>query len=145
MSLASSSLKNIYIKYKEQILYLLFGIATTLVNWLVYVLLLNVFVLEISNAIAWLVAITFAFHVNKIYVFKRPYSSLKKTLRELFLFLGARVLSGFVDIFGLPLLVYIGIDQTVFGIEGAVAKLIVSVVGIVLNYIFSKFVIFGRK
>jgi len=132
-------------KYKEQILYLLFGIATTLVNWIAYVLLLNVLNLEISNAIAWFIAIAFAFHVNKLYVFKSPYSSLKKTSKELFLFLGARVLSGFVDIFGLPLLVYIGVDQTVFGIEGAVAKVIISVVVIVLNYIFSKFVIFGKK
>jgi len=138
-------IKNIFFKYKEQILYILFGFATTFVNWIVYVLFLNVFSLAVSNAIAWFVAVAFAFHVNKKYVFRSSYDSLKMTAKELGMFFGARIISGIVDIAGVPLLVYIGLNQFIFGIEGALAKLIVTVVVMVMNYIFSKYVIFHKK
>lgn len=60
------------------------------------------------------------------------------------MFLSARIFTRVIEIAGLPLLVYIGLDQEVFGIEGAVAKAILSVVVIILNYVFSKFAIFRK-
>jgi len=139
-----SKIKNLFFKYKELILYLIFGTATTLVNWIFYVLFLFVFSLTVSNAIAWFLAVLFAYVVNKKYVFESKYVSASQSIREISLFYAARILSGAIDILGLPLLIYIGVDQQVFGIEGAVAKAILTVIGIILNYIFSKFIIFKK-
>ena len=142
----TSSFKNKYIiKYKEQILYIIFGAATTLVNWLSYTLLLFLFSLTISNAVAWFISVLFAFVVNKLYVFERKETSVTETAKELLLFFLARIATGVIEIFGLPLLVYIGLNQEIFGIEGAVAKIIISVFVIIANYIFSKFIIFRKQ
>ena len=132
-------------KYKEQILYITFGAITTLVNWIFYTIFLQFFNLAVSNMIAWFITVVFAFLVNKVYVFKRGYTTFVETLKELVLFLGARAFSGLFEIFGLPILVYAGLNQTIYGIEGAMAKIIISVVVIVLNYFFSKFIIFKKK
>ena len=138
-------MRQLFQKYREQILYVFFGGLTTLVNWVVYVLSLLVFSLAVSNAIAWIVAVSFAFVVNKKYVFGSRDLSFKKVATELALFFGARVLSGIFEIAGLPLLVYAGLDQTIFGIEGAVAKIVIGVIVIVSNYLFSKFVVFRKQ
>jgi len=138
-------LRETALKYKEQLLYIIFGVATTLVNWIIYTLALLIFTLAVSNAIAWFLAVLFAFIVNKKYVFESKYVSVKQSLREVALFYGARIFSGFVEILGLPFLVFIGLNQEIFGIEGAVAKAIISVVVILMNYFFSKFVVFKRK
>jgi len=66
-------------------------------------------------------------------------------IKEIFLFFGARIFSGIFEILGLPLLVYLGLNQKIYGIEGAVAKIIISVIVIVSNYFFSKFVIFKKS
>lgn len=50
-----------------------------------------------------------------------------------------------LEIFGVPLLVKIGLNQTLFGVDGALAKAVVSVVVVVLNYVFSKLVVFRNK
>jgi len=138
-------IRSIYIKHQEKILYLFFGGATTLVNWVVYTLLLFVIPMAACQAVAWFVAVLFAFYVNKIYVFKMTKTGSAGLFRELLLFFGARVFSGVIEIGGLPLLVYIGLDQTIFGIEGALAKALLSVIVIILNYFFSKFIIFKRS
>ena len=140
----AQNIRSMVHKRREQILYLVFGVATTLVNWVVYTLSLLFFSLTVSNSIAWFFAVVFAFIVNKIYVFRSVGTSTKKTFKELSLFFYARIFSGIFEIAGLPLLVWIGLDQKIFGIEGAVAKIVISVIVIVLNYLFSKFVIFKK-
>jgi putative flippase GtrA len=132
-------------KYQEQILYLVFGFATTIVNWGTYTLALTLFSLTVSNSIAWVFAVFFAYFVNKVFVFKKRGTDLAGTIREIVLFFSARIASGVLEIGGLPLLVYIGLDQEIYGIEGAVAKVLLSVIVVILNYIFSKFIIFKRK
>ena len=59
-------------KYKELVMYFIFGVATTLVNWVAYSLLVrtDVISMTVSNAIAWFVAVVFAFVTNKIFVFE---------------------------------------------------------------------------
>ena len=123
----------------------MFGGATTFVNWAVYILSLLVFPLAVSNAIAWIVAVSFAFVVNKKYVFRSSDLSFKKVIAELSKFFAGRILTGILEIVGLPLLVYAGLNQTIFGIEGALAKIIIGVVVVVSNYLFSKFIVFRKK
>ena len=58
-------------KYKEVIMYLVFGVLTTLVNWICYALLTKKGInMNVSNVIAWIVAVLFAFITNKLFVFE---------------------------------------------------------------------------
>ena len=65
-------IKRLLLKYKEVIMYLIFGVATTLVNWVVYSLLMKTSAVNmtISNAIAWFTAVVFAYITNKLFVFE---------------------------------------------------------------------------
>ena len=73
-------IKELFIKYKEIIMYLIFGVATTGVNWVVYSLLMKAVLVHapgsddvkmtVSNVIAWIAAVIFAFITNKLWVFE---------------------------------------------------------------------------
>lgn len=139
---------NKFIKEKQEIImYLVFGVATTGVNWAVYSLLVKAsgVDLTISNLIAWIASVLFAYVTNKIWVFNSHTHSIKEIAKELTSFVGCRAISGVVEIFGLPLLVSLGLNQTLFGIKGLYAKLILSVFVIIANYVFSKLFIFKEK
>ena len=124
-----------------------FGGATTFVNWGVYGLLMQFsgFTIAVSNGIAWITAVVFAFIVNKIWVFNSRSWHPLLVVREGGLFLGARILSGLLEIIGVPLLYHLGFNYPLFNIEGFAAKIIVSIIVIVLNYIFSKMIIFRKN
>lgn len=134
-------------KYKEQISYLFFGGLTTLVNWVVYTISLELFhvKIEIGNIIAWLVAVIFAYITNKLFVFQSKNLNLKTNLKELTLFFASRITSGIVEILGFPLLYYTGLNQSFFNIDGFIAKIVISIIVIILNYIFSKLIVFKKK
>ena len=134
-------------KYKEIIIYLIFGVATTLVNFLVYTLLIEIFQAEmtVSNAVAWIIAVVFAFVTNKIFVFESKSSRISVVLKEMISFFGSRVISGSIEIFLPTLLFKIGLDFSLFGIKGFVAKALVSIIVIVLNYVFSKLFVFKKR
>ena len=150
-------LKKIFKKVfnKETILYLVFGVLTTVVN-LVSFKLLNVLLGEnlylISNVIAWFVSVIFAFIVNKLFVFESKSWEIKSTLKEIGKFFSARVFSLVVEEIGLLLLVDVaGLkDFTLdwiekFPISGEmIAKIILAVIVVIMNYFFSKFFIFGK-
>lgn len=130
-------------KYKEVILYLIFGVATTVVNWISYAVCNKTGIgMNISNVIAWVLAVIFAYITNKIFVFESKSMKLEVLLPEVGKFVGARVVTGVIEIVGLPLLVYLGVRQTVFGVEGFLAKILVSVIVVILNYVFSKIFVF---
>lgn len=134
----------------EALSYLFFGVLTTLVNWLVYLLLttlLNlkahpqgsgsfVLIANIANIAAWVLSVLFAYVTNRRYVFK---SRSRKGLmwRELWLFISARALG------------YALFDLLLFSLfltfmQDRPAKLIMNVLVIIFNYLASRFVIFGR-
>lgn len=139
--------KETLLKYKEVILYLIFGALTTAVSWGVY----TVFVkylnsgINISNIISWIAAVVFAFITNKIWVFESKSKDLRTVSREFVVFLGARVISGVVEIGGLPALVTLGFNQTLFGVDAFPAKIALSVIVVILNYVFSKAIVFKKK
>ena len=134
-------------KYKEVILYLIFGGLTTAVNLVSYFILREICSLGIntSTVIGWFLAVVFAFFTNKIFVFESKSWEAKVFWREFISFILARALTGILEIFGVPLLVRLGLDQEIFGIKAMVAKVAVSVIVIVANYIFSKLFIFKKK
>lgn len=139
--------KNIIIKYKEIIMYIIFGGLTTLVNWVTYTLLVHYTNagITISNAVAWIVSVIFAFITNKLWVFESKSTKPKMLIKEFISFIASRALTGVMEIICVPLLVKIGLDQTIFRIEGAWSKLIVSVAVVILNYVFSKLIVFKKK
>lgn len=140
-------IKDLFIKYKEVIMYLIFGVATTLVNWIVYSLLMKTSVINmtVSNAIAWFAAVVFAYITNKIFVFESKSWNPAEVWKEVVKFFGARIATGVIEIVGLPLLYYIGVKQSIFGVEGFLAKILVSVIVVILNYVFSKIFVFSTK
>lgn len=138
---------SLYSRYKEAILYLVFGVATTIVNWGVYALLVkyahsSVF---IGNCTSWVAATLFAFVTNKFWVFESYEIHAQVIVKELFLFVSTRLGTGAFEVIAVPLLISLGLNQALFGVEGFLSKIVVSVLVVLLNYIFSKLVIFKKS
>ena len=145
-------------KYREIISYLFWGVMTTLVSWVSYGIFALLFakqeqelhmfgvhmsmVVLLANILSWICAVSFAFVVNKLWVFESKCWKKSVWLPELWKFISARIITGIIEIVAVPLLVGIGLHQTIFGVEGMVAKIIVSVVVVVLNYVFGKLIVF---
>ena len=124
-------------KCREVLMYLLFGGLTTLVNILSFFILRKLSVgVYVSNLIAWVVAVLFAFITNKLFVFESKDKS--KIGKELISFFGFRILSLGVDMGAMYLLLQVINTGEVF------AKIIANVIVIILNYIFSKVFIFKK-
>lgn len=139
-------IKAIFQKYREQIMYLIFGGLTTIINWLVYVLLVTVGQdIEVTNVIAWLVAVLFAYVTNRAFVFQCKATNKKEVFKEFVRFFGSRVATGIVEIIGFPVLYRIGLNQELLGIDGFLAKITVSVAVIILNYVCSKVIVFRKS
>ena len=138
--------KKIYQKHKEVVNYLIFGVATTLVNWLTYSILVKGLAINeaVGNAIAVVIAVLFAFITNKIWVFESKQKDIGSLAKEAFSFFGSRAVTGVIEIIGVPTLQAIGLNQSLFGVKGMWAKIAISVVIIILNYVFSKFIVFKK-
>ncbi|NLV86040.1 MAG: GtrA family protein [Clostridiales bacterium] len=132
-------------RHREFIMYFIFGLLTTFVNWLIYSLCVRTLGLDLysSGIIAWIIAVSTAFITNKIWVFKSCGWKALQLIREAFTFFGGRLLTGVLEVAAVPALVSWGFNQTLFGVEGLPAKIIVSFVIVILNYIISKFLSFG--
>lgn len=137
-------------KKREIISYLFWGIITTLISWGTYSLFVIFFSAEdkavlIANILSWICAVIFAFVTNKLWVFKSKNWTLKIALSEFWKFIIARIVTGVIEVVGVPVLVAVGLDQNILGIEGMLAKILVSIAVIVLNYIFSKLLVFREN
>ena len=86
-------------KYEEVISYLFFGGLTTVVNYAVYLPCYNLLGISgaVSNLIAWVVAVAFAYLTNKPFVFKSHDWSAKTVIPELGKFVGSRIASGLLE------------------------------------------------
>lgn len=134
-------------EHREILSYLFFGVATTVVSWLSYALFVGPLHMAVTpgNFLSWVCAVTFAFITNKMWVFRSRSWAFPLWLREAAAFYAGRILSGLVELGGVPLLMRLGLDQTLWGVEGIVAKVAVSLVVIVLNYFLSRFIAFRKK
>lgn len=140
-------IRRILQKHRELIAYLFFGVTTTLVNWCIYALLHTALAVEmtLSNALAWLGAVIYAFITNKLFVFESRSFQPRQFLKEAVAFFAARGFSGLVEIFLPTALFALGLSGALLGIEGGIAKALVSVLIIVMNYVLSKFLVFRKK
>ncbi|MCD8289635.1 MAG: GtrA family protein [Prevotella sp.] len=121
--------------------YLILGVCTTIVNVAVYWLcyekcrVANV----PSTAVAWVVSVAFAFFTNKPWVFHSPSWQPGTVLREAAKFFWWRFATGVIDVSGMWLFV------DIMHFNGTLMKLMMNVIVIILNYIFSRFLVFGRR
>ena len=160
-------IKKLYKKYEEIIIYLIVGVLTTIVSW--GACFVAKFFLDsndsvqnfIINTISWVVGVLFAYPLNKIWVFK---SKNKHIIKEFLGFAGSRVSTWILDViimwFFINLLSFQNLLIGLLGKFGIVfndiakedkiyywfVKIFISAVLVTIaNYVFSKFLIFGKK
>jgi len=134
-------LKELIYKYKEVISYIAFGVATTIVNFVVFFICKDMLGIDykISNAISWFLSVLFAFFTNKYFVFGSKHDDLGSFVREILLFYWYRILSFVIDMALMILMI------EVLNISDFWSKMATQVAVVVLNYFFSKFFIFNKK
>ena len=157
-------------KFKEIVLYLIFGVLTTVVNFIVFGICKAFMDQLIANVIAWIFAVAFAYVTNKLFVFESKSWKKDIVVKEAASFTGARLFSLGVEEAGLIImikllklspalgvfagkcldltkLVNITMPDVVYEkLDGdMVVKLILAVVVVILNYVFSKLLIFKKK
>ena len=123
---------------KETILYVIFGVLTTIVNLIAYYLFSNIININylISNAIAWIISVVFAYITNKFFVFNSSYINKDVIIEEFIKFMNFRLISGLSEV----VLLFLFVDLLLM--NDIVAKLIIGVLVALINFIFSKVFIF---
>ncbi|MBR3594343.1 MAG: GtrA family protein [Clostridia bacterium] len=124
-------------------LYIVFGGLTTVVNYVFFWLSLKLsFSVIAANTIAFIFAVAFAYATNKIYVFKSRSWKLSLVFKEIISFIASRIFSFLFETAGLWLTEdIIKADET--GV--LIAKVILSVGVIIINWVLSKFIVFRKK
>ena len=137
---------NKIIRNREIMMYLIFGVLTTVISWASYALFVHIGIdINISNALSWVCGVLFAFVTNKWFVFMSRTVTVKILLYELGSFFSARIVTGLIAIVLFPILYAIGLNQSMFNTDGFLAKIVTSMVEIILNWIFSKYIVFRKK
>ncbi len=140
---------------KETITYIIFGVLTTVVSFVslkIFDLILGKNLYLVSNTFSWVLSVAFAYVTNKIFVFESKSWKIGVIKKEIPSFLTARIVSYFVEQGTLWVLMsLLGFETKVFDflvikLSGLMtAKLIASVLVVIINYILSKFLIFKKK
>ena len=163
-------MKNLFNKYREIIMYLVFGVLTTVVGFGTYFLIMAgaehlldipmddetsgtyITVYVAAQVIQWVAAVLFAFFTNRKWVFTEADRSKNTFWRQLILFAGSRVASFLLDLgvtYGCTLLLALWIVEppVIVGIAltpGIIAKLVAAVLVIIANYVLSKLIVFRK-
>ncbi len=136
-------MKELFNKYKEIIMYLIFGVLTTIISLIVYYALTytilnpnNSIYLQIANILSWIAGVLFAYFTNRKYVFE---SKNKNKLKEFTSFVGSRVTTLILD------MLIMGVGVSLLHGNDKILKLISQVLVIVGNYVLSKLIVFKKK
>ena len=155
-------------KHKEFILYFLFGIVTTVASLGAWFLTVKIGVIfwndghgeptwglnVLGSTVQWVVGVLVAFVTNKKWVFVDAAKGFWVTIRQMLAFFSSRALTYVIEIFlNLGLVALFGIPEegiltlTVFNLTVGVwiAKIVTTVVIVLLNYLFSKVLVFRKK
>ncbi len=133
--------KHIIIKFynNDIIRYIFFGGLTTLVNLISYAILRNLMDYKVANLISIVVAILFAYFVNSRFVFNSKARRLKERFQEFIKFISARISTMIIELVG----VYIFVD--IININDMLGKIIIQIIVLILNYGFSKLLVFKNR
>ena len=160
-------MKALWIKYKEIITYIIFGVLTTIVAWGSYTVFVHLFKglipnedirIAVSNVLSWIAGVAFAYVTNKLWVFESKSWAPKLVLKEVISFVASRGITGVIEIVFVPLLAKTGFDNIFYNIveklgltmkilftEGIYSKISLSIIVVILNYVFSKLFVFKKK
>ncbi len=128
-------------KHKAFIAYGIFGVLTTIVNIVTYNYCYNVMEISntVSNVAAWILAVTFAYLTNKVWVFGSNSWKWQVLKREIPTFVSCRIATGVLDV----LIMFVCVD--ILKWHAVLMKIASNVLVIILNYVFSKLIIFKKK
>lgn len=121
--------------------YIFFGCCTTVVNFLSYGIMRKGFSINVTVAsfFSILISILFAYVVNKLFVFESRRTGLPALVKEFVSFVGMRAVTMFIEMFGTVVL------NGVWGVPDMAAKLVLQIVVLALNFVFSKMVVFKEE
>ncbi|MBR5773224.1 MAG: YfhO family protein, partial [Clostridia bacterium] len=124
---------------REIISYVIFGVLTTVVNFLVYFLLYNLFNINyiVSNTVAWIAAVVFAYFTNKRFVFNDTDECDGDNVRKFLTFTAGRLLTFLIET------LWLTITISMFRMNANVSKVAVAVIVVIVNYFISKFFVFS--
>lgn len=133
-------IKKYWEKYKDVILYLIFGGLTTAVNIAVYWLCVHMMGTGVmfGTVTAWVLSVLFAYVTNRSVVFHSTASGGQEVLKEIGSFFACRLGTGVMD------WVIMFVFVTVLHFNDMIVKILSNIIVIVLNYVLSKFVIFKK-
>ncbi len=132
----------LYKKYEELINYLVVGVMTTVVSWAAYGICKlvmnvdNVVIMQAAVFLRWFAGVVFSYFMSRKFVFK---SKNPKIWKEAIDFTTSRIVTLFLDMFVMWLL------PTVFKVNDWIATFVSAVLVVIMNYIFSKFIVFRKK
>lgn len=131
---------NLVKEHWDMVIYLVFGVLTTVVNYLVYLPLYNLAGCSaaVSNVIAWAAAVAFAYLTNKPFVFHSHDWSLGTVIPELGKFVSCRLASGAME----TAIIFLTVDLLRW--NGNIWKLVTSVLVVIFNYFASKLLVFRK-
>lgn len=139
IALLKTRIQGIFEKHREIFMYLVFGILTTVVSLITYFICTTLFLdadhavqLQVANVISWIVSVMFAYVTNRKYVFK-SHNSVVKEMAKFYLSRGGTLVIDMLLMYGLV---------TVSGIDDGLAKIVVQVIVIAVNYVFGKLLVF---
>lgn len=134
---------DLFNKYKEVIMYLIFGVLTTVVSLVTYYVLTltilnpnSALQLQLANIISWIASVAFAYVTNRKFVFE---SKSENIVKELSSFVGGRILTLLMD------MAIMFIFVTLLHFNDKIFKIVSQVVVIVANYVISKLFVFKEN
>lgn len=140
VSIFPKPIQNLYYKLESVILYAFFGVLTTAVSFAAQYLASKAGCqTAVSTVISWICAVTFAFFVNKFFVFKENSKNVSDMLKQAGQFYAARLVSGIFEV------VFMVVTVDKLGLNEMLMKLIAQIFILVSNYLFSKLIIFRKK
>lgn len=133
-------LSSLYVKFEEIILYLIVGVLTTVVSVASYAVLAKTMGINymISTVLSWIIAVTFAYVANKKCVFKSKLNTKKELIKEAYEFYKFRIISLIMEVILMYLMV------SILSINDIISKIVINIVIIIANYVFSKLFIFRK-
>lgn len=126
--------------YRKYFNYGIVGVLTTVVSYTSYYILYSSIGIDvnIANGISIVLAVLFAYVMNKLFVFRTACDSARKLFKEFGRFIGSRAITMLLELIGVFLL-----------LKGAffnemISKIVVSVFIVILNYALAHFLVFEQ-
>jgi len=144
VSVLPKSLQDIYYKYEEKWMYLLFGGLTTVVSIVSKLILFWAVPGEpkwestAGVVVSWILAVTFAFFTNKKYVFKKETKTKEEFWKVFASFYGARLATFFME----EVIFVVFCD--ILKMNKTVITFVSQVLIFIANYILSKVFVFRK-